>query len=101
MKSRVLIALVLGSLAGSARLSAQATMEHWVGTWATAPLSSPSQPTDQAQTGLGAAPTVFNNQTLRQVVHTSIGGDRVRVTLTNTFGTRPLVVGGAQIALRD
>ena len=91
MRSRVLVALALGSLIGSGpRLSAQAAMEHWVGTWATAPLSSPSQPTtDQAQTGLGAAPTVFNNQTLRQIVHTSRGGDRVRVTLTNTFGGVP------------
>ena len=78
MKSRVLVALALGGLVGSGpRLSAQATMEHWVGTWATAPLSSPSQPTTEPQTGLGAAVTVFNNQTLRQIVHTSIGGDRV------------------------
>jgi lysophospholipase L1-like esterase len=102
MKSRMLVALALASLAGSGpRLSAQTAMEHWVGTWATAPLSSPSQPTAEPQSGLGAPPTVFNNQTLRQIVHTSIGGDRVRVTLTNTFGTRPLVVGGASIARRD
>jgi lysophospholipase L1-like esterase len=43
----------------------------------------------------------FNNQTLRQIVRTSIGGDRVRVVLTNTFGTAPLAIGAARISLRD
>ena len=69
--------------------------------WATAPLSSPSQPTAQAQPGLGAAATVFNDQTLRQIVHTSLGGDRVRIVLSNAFGTSPLAIGAAHIALRE
>jgi lysophospholipase L1-like esterase len=43
----------------------------------------------------------FNNQTLRLIVHTSIGGDRLRVVLSNAFGTAPLVVGAANVALRD
>jgi lysophospholipase L1-like esterase len=34
-------------------------------------------------------------------VHTSIGGDRVRVVLTNAFGSAPLAIGAARIALRD
>jgi lysophospholipase L1-like esterase len=52
--------------------------------------------------GRGAAPPLnFNNQTLRQIVHTSIGGDRVRVVLTNAFGTAPLTIGAAHVALRD
>jgi hypothetical protein len=42
-----------------------------------------------------------NNQTLRLIVHTSIGGDRVRVVLSNAFGTAPLVVGAANVALRQ
>ena len=42
-----------------------------------------------------------DNQTLRQIVHVSAGGDRVRVVLTNAFGTAPLVVGAAHIALRE
>ena len=46
-------------------------------------------------------PINFNNQTLRQVVHASIGGQRLRVVLSNAFGTAPLAVGAAQIALRD
>ena len=43
----------------------------------------------------------FTNQTLRQIVRTSVGGSRVRVVLSNTFGTAPLTIGAAHIALRD
>src|SRR5689334_2214204 len=46
-------------------------------------------------------PVNFKNQTLRQIVHTSIGGDRVRVVLSNAFGTLPLEIGGAHVALRE
>jgi hypothetical protein len=34
-------------------------------------------------------------------VHTSIGGARIRIVLTNVFGTSPLRVGAARLALRD
>ena len=56
---------------------------HWVGTWATAP--APAE---------GAA---FSNQTLRMNARISIGGDTLRVRLSNAYGTRPLVIGSAQI----
>ena len=45
---------------------------------------------------LGPAPanpaqaSSFNNQTVRMIVHTSIGGTRVRVELSNAYGTAPL-----------
>jgi lysophospholipase L1-like esterase len=61
----------------------------WAGTWATGPAGS-----------VGAAPE-FANQTLRQIVHTSAGGDRVRIRVSNTFGTSPVVVGSAHVALRS
>ena len=35
------------------------------------------------------------------VVHTSIAGRRARIQLSNAFGTTPLAVGGAHIALRE
>ena len=65
---------------------------HWVGTWATSP---------QATTSVS-----FNNQTLRMIVHTSIGGHTVRVRFSNAYGIAtasgggPLVIGAAHIALR-
>ena len=43
----------------------------------------------------------MKNQTLRQIVHTSIGGDKVRVVLSNAYGTAPLEIGGGSVALRD
>jgi lysophospholipase L1-like esterase len=46
-------------------------------------------------------PLNFNNQTIREIVHTSIGGDKVRVVFTNAYGTAPLSIGAAHIAVRD
>lgn len=77
-----------------------AAPERWVGTWATAAVSSPSQPPAQSPPGM-PAPPIVKNQTLRQFVHVSIGGPRVRVVFSNAFGTRPLAIGGAHVALRD
>jgi lysophospholipase L1-like esterase len=65
--------------------------EHWVGTWGTAPAGPP----------LEASTQVFTNQTLRLIVHTSIGGDRVRIRVSNEFGTTALRIGGAHVALRQ
>ena len=47
------------------------------------------------------APINFKNQTVREIVHTSLGGDRVRVVFSNAFGTQPLEIGAAHVALRD
>jgi len=67
--------------------------EQWIGTWSTAlHQPSPGPP--------GLTNTGFNNQTLRQIVHTSVGGNQVRVQLS-TFGASALVIGAAHIALRD
>ena len=82
---------------------------HWVGTWATSPVGrapAPAPPPAGAPAapagrGNAPAPLVPNNQTLRQVVHTSIGGDAVRIVLANSFGTAPLQVGAASVALRE
>lgn len=45
-------------------------------------------------------PIEIKDQTLRQIVRTSIGGDRARVVFSNEFGTAPLTIGGAHIGLR-
>lgn len=65
-----------------------------------APSAAPAAPTP----GPAFAPansTHFTNQTLRQIVHTSIGGSRARVVLSNAYGTAAVTVGAAHIALRD
>lgn len=48
----------------------------------------------------GAKAPSIENQTLREIVHTSLGGDSVRVRISNTFGKQPLLIGSAHIALR-
>ena len=60
---------------------------HWVGTWTAAPAPS--------ETG------AFSNQTLRMNPRVSIGGDRVRVRISNAYGVRPLLVGAAWLGLRE
>ncbi len=39
------------------------------------------------------------NQTVRQVAAISVGGSRVRVVLSNAYGSRPLMIGAAHVAL--
>lgn len=68
---------------------------HWVGTWAASP--APQLP-EAAQ--MYAAKLIFENQTLREIVHTSIGGDTVRVRLSNAYGGQMVEVGAAHIAVR-
>jgi lysophospholipase L1-like esterase len=98
--------------------------EHWVATWAASPqtprfafprLPAPTPAAAPAPAPASAppaagnappppffpAPPTINNQTVRMIVHTSIGGHRVRVQLSNAFGTSALQVGAAHIALHD
>jgi lysophospholipase L1-like esterase len=66
---------------------------HWVATWA----ASPSLPQDAAQ--MKTRHLEFDNQTVRLIAHVSLGGDRVRVRVSNAFGTAPLRVGEAHVGL--
>ncbi len=72
--------------------------EHWVTTWATAQQLAPQPPLP----GPGPnVPAALKIQTVRMIAHTSIGGRRVRIQVSNAFGSKPLVIGNAHIALRD
>src|SRR5262245_16744303 len=96
--------------------------DHWVTTWVAAPqqpraggpppaapaAGAPGAPAaavgQRGQAGPGPAvappPTAFNDQTIRMIVHTSLGGRRARVTLSNAYGPAPLKIGTAHIAVR-
>jgi lysophospholipase L1-like esterase len=82
-----LLALALVALPAFA---AQGDEARWVGTWAAAP-----QRTEPAN--LPPAPGLAD-ATLRQVVHVSLGGTRLRVRFSNAFGTKPLTILSAQVA---
>src|SRR5579872_5948563 len=80
--------------------------DHWVATWAASPQQfRPLAPPAPARAGQPAAPaaprplTSLNNQTVRMVVRTSIGGSRLRLQFSNRYGTAPLAVGAAHVAL--
>jgi lysophospholipase L1-like esterase len=77
--------------------------EHWVGTWSTADVvRPPARPPVEGQPRQPQPAAIsINNQTLREIVHVSLGGSRARVVLSNVFGTEPLSIGAAQVSLRD
>ncbi|MFG1807356.1 GDSL-type esterase/lipase family protein, partial [Streptomyces sp. NPDC049040] len=60
----------------------------WTGSWGTAFGSA----------GVPAKSEVTGKQTLRMVIHSSIGGSSARIHLANTFSSAPVVIGHATIA---
>ncbi|QOY93228.1 SGNH/GDSL hydrolase family protein [Massilia sp. UMI-21] len=90
--------LLLGSAIVAAAIALQPhpagaqpwTTEHWTGIWGTASAGPPPQ----------ASLQTFSDQTVRLIVHTSIGGNRVRIRVSNEIGSTPLTIGAARIGLR-
>jgi lysophospholipase L1-like esterase len=82
---------VLGSTASRIAWGANADRDatQWIGTWATA-----------AQPFLPKSLQTYRNQSLRLIVHTSTGGTKLRIKISNTYGDGPLLIGGAHIARR-
>lgn len=59
---------------------------EWIASWG----ASPSDPAPQV-----------SSQTIREHVRVSVGGNRIRLRLSNRFGTQSLVVGAVHVALQD
>lgn len=92
LRSLPFAALLLFAAACSAQTAPQLASDsnaQWVGTRATAPFGG--DPWHQV-------PTLVDS-TLRQVVHTTIAGSALRIHVTNEFGTEPLRIGAATVAL--
>jgi len=97
------VAGVVAALAAGGAAPAQAAQQHtaaqqhavaprWVGTWESA----------QVEPGTsGLSDTGFDDQTVRDIVHTSVGGSEIRIRISNVFGTTPLVVSDVDVALRQ
>ncbi len=86
-----LVALAAAGMVPSASSNPLAADAHWVGTWGcgiqlTEPRNLPPPP------GL-------TSNTLRQIVHSSIGGKQLRVRFSNIFGTNDVVMNSIHIAL--
>jgi lysophospholipase L1-like esterase len=86
------VALVLGVVAlvvlGPPLPSSATPAGHWVGTWAAA-----------ASGTVPKVDTGYADRTIRNVVHTSVGGSRMRVGLTNALGTAPVLMGAVTVAV--
>lgn len=86
------ITVLAGTFVGGTAQAATADAPRWVATWA----ASPMEP------GTAFAPSrSFENQTLRQIVHASIGGSKVRIRLSNQYGPGSLLIGSAHVALQS
>lgn len=71
-------------------ITINATAQGWIGTWATAP-----------QTVVKSFMPYNNNmsnRSVRQVVKVSIGGDMIRLKLSNIYSTEPVVIRSIYIA---
>ena len=104
MKLRLATLLILAQLGHFTCIEAQQKgQEHWVATWTTAELLARTPAPQPAAAQPAAAPPTgargFNHQTVRMIARTSIGGRRLRVSLSNAFGSEPLAVGAAHIAI--
>lgn len=100
-------ALLLGQTSSQSK-------EKWVATWATSQEMAPSQMgkpnlapsvkmpdfSKMPQRPSPNIPTNVEDQTLRMIVHTSIGGRKVRVELANAFDKDIVSIGGARVAVR-
>lgn len=69
----------------------EGSSEKWVGTWSTAPQLVEMQ-NNPPSPGL-------SNNTLRQIVHVSIGGDSLRMRFTNEFSTSSVTMHSVHIAV--
>ena len=85
-----MVGLAAGLIASSVAWAGDREPGHWIASWAASPVA-PTPPF--------AALPVLSNQTVRQVVALSAGGDMVRIRLSNEFGAAPIVIGAASITL--
>jgi len=88
MTSKFVVLLALAAAAAPSQT-------RWVGSWGDA-----AAPQLADETQMHAAGLVFDNQTMREIVHTSIGGAEVRVRLSNAYGKQTVQIGAAHLALR-
>jgi lysophospholipase L1-like esterase len=89
-RQRRLLSIVLSLL--SFTVTAAEVDTHWVASWGASPFAFqsyvPSPP-----------PLPLTNQTLRQKLRISVGGEQIRLRFSNELGTTPLTIGGATVAI--
>ncbi len=72
--------------------------DHWVATWSTSNI-------DLANTDAAVLfdatkdPAALENQTIREIVHTTIGGRGIRIRLSNAFGAKAITFDSVYVGL--
>ena len=80
-----MIAFILASSA----INSNAQQTVWTGSWAAAPVAAPAPISDANPDG----------NTYRDIVHLSLGGNAIRLRISNEFGTTPLTLASVHVAL--
>jgi hypothetical protein len=73
-----------GITQGTRDNAAPASSGNWVGTWAASAVAAEPNTRDG-----------YPKMSIRNVVHTSVGGSGARITLSNLYGTKPLTISHA------
>jgi lysophospholipase L1-like esterase len=113
MRTRIFSTVVAIALLASAQAQDRRGGEHWVGTWGTAQQLAPEirppwvQPPPRAASDppppspIPPIPESFADETVRMMVRASVGGERVRLTLSNALGAATVRIGAVHVALRN
>src|SRR5271154_3603394 len=87
-----MLALAAAAPTGAARAAGS---EPWITTWA----ATPAPRWAEELPAPFNVPEVLGDQTVRQIARISVGGDQVRVVISNEYGARPVTIGSASVAL--
>lgn len=113
---RLVVSVILAAVVCSFATHAQSARngEHWVATWGTAQQlaveTRPSwvAPPPRAENDpppppspIPPFPESFADETVRMVIRTSVGGSRMRITLSNALGFEPVRIGAVHVATRQ
>jgi lysophospholipase L1-like esterase len=89
------VALLSGSSAAAAHLPSTSKDPHWVTSWYAAP-----QPIWDASFALPMqVPATLNEQSLRENVRLSAGGQRIRLVFSNRYGKLPVLLGEVRVGV--
>jgi lysophospholipase L1-like esterase len=94
-RERIMNKLIATALLAAACTAPLHAAEHWIASWAASPHASWNAEDFALPTGVPAA---LAQQTVRETARISVGGRRVRIVLSNRYGTQALVVGEAHLA---
>ena len=92
------MAAAAASLGGAAILVTAAIMMP-MGAGAAAAPSNPGWVATWTASPLGGDTTQFSNQTVRNIIYTSVSGSEVQLRLSNTFGSQPVEVGATSLGV--